>query len=89
MRRGIEIPGTIVTSASRSMIMPKERLRRRSISQANVKCSGGASSCSRCSTTEVRMNTLEVIVAFGFSFKLVVLTPSIDPAGVFADGVYS
>ena len=35
------------------MMMPKERLRRLPISQPRVKWSAGASSCSRCSTTEV------------------------------------
>ena len=37
--------------------MPKERLRRLPISQPRVKWSVGASSCSRCSTTEVGIRT--------------------------------
>lgn len=49
----IESPGAIATSASRSMMIPKDRLRRLCISQARVKWFAGASSCSRCNTAEV------------------------------------
>src|SRR5450432_2160071 len=54
----IETPGAIATRASRSMMMPKERLRRLPMSQPRVKWSVGASSWSRCSTAEVGMRTL-------------------------------
>ena len=50
--------------------MPKERLRRLPISQPRVKWSVGASSCSRCSTTEVGINALGSGGGFGFSSGL-------------------
>jgi len=52
--------------ASSSMIMPKERFGRRSISQRKVKWSLGASSCSRWSTSEVWINALAAPGALGF-----------------------
>ena len=66
----IETPGAIATRASRSMMMPKERLCRLPISQPRVKWSVGASSCSRCSTTEVGIRTLACVGGVGFSFSL-------------------
>jgi hypothetical protein len=44
----IEAPGAIATKASRSMMIPNERLCRLCISQSRVKWSVGTSSCSRC-----------------------------------------
>ena len=49
----IERPGAIATKASRSMMIPKERLCRLCINQPNVKRSAGISSCSRCNRMEV------------------------------------
>ena len=50
--------------------MPKERLRRLPISQPRVKCSVGASSCSRRSATEAGINALASGVGVGFSLEL-------------------
>ena len=52
--------------------MPKERLRRLPISQPRVKWSDGASSCSRCSTTEVGISALASGGGVGFSSGLLV-----------------
>ena len=60
--------------------MPKERLRRLPISQPRVKWSVGASSCSRCSTTEVGIRTLVCGGGVVFSFSLGLLALSIRPA---------
>ena len=66
----IETPGAIATRASSSMMKPKERLCRLPVSQPRVKWSFGASSCSRCSTTEVRITALASAVGLGFSLGL-------------------
>jgi hypothetical protein len=60
--------------------MPKERLRRLPISQPRVKWSVGASSCSRCSTTEVGIRTLVCGGGVGFSFSLGLLDAQTRPA---------
>ena len=66
----IETPGAIATSASRSMMMPKERFCRLPMSQPKVKWSFGASSCSRCNTTEVGITALALGGGVGFSSSL-------------------
>ena len=53
--------------------MPKERLRRLPISQPRVKWSVGASSCSRCSTTEVGIRTPVCVGGVGVSLGLLAL----------------
>jgi hypothetical protein len=53
--------------------MPKERLRRLPISQPRVKWSVGASSCSRCSTTEVGIRTPVCVGSAGVSLGLLAL----------------
>jgi hypothetical protein len=52
------------------MMIPKDRLRRLPISQPKVKWSVGASSCSRCSTTEVGISALASAGGVGFSSGL-------------------
>jgi hypothetical protein len=61
----IEIPGATATNASRSIMMPKERFCRLSISQPSVKRSGGISSCSRCKTTDAGIGVLASAIGGG------------------------
>ena len=53
--------------------MPKERLRRLPMSQPRVKWSVGASSCNRCSTTDVGINARASGDGVGFSLGLLAL----------------
>jgi mannose-6-phosphate isomerase-like protein (cupin superfamily) len=55
------------------MMMPKERFCRLPMSQPRVKWSFGASSCSRCNTTEVGISALASGGGVGFSSGLLAL----------------
>jgi hypothetical protein len=66
----IETPGASVPTASKSMTIPKERPRSLSSSQSSVKWPDGASSYSRCSTTEVGTNAIASSDSVGFNSDL-------------------
>lgn len=70
----IAMPGAITSRASRSMMMPKDRPRRRPISQPRVKQSASAWSRSRCSTAEVAIDVTQD--SWAVDGSMILFTPS-------------